>query len=69
MRTAKDIAYKAWFENLIDSEDNPYTYTPTKKQERFENWWREWYHREDHKDCFYNEKNVFIDGKRYIKAE
>jgi hypothetical protein len=41
----------------------------TELKERFENWWLEWYYRQDHKDSFYPEHNVYINGHRYIKGD
>jgi hypothetical protein len=43
--------------------------TSPQIKEHFENWWSEWYGRQDHKDSFHVELSVFIEGKRYIQAE
>jgi hypothetical protein len=70
MKTAKDLAYKAW-RDAIKFVDKSYLENSeeTAIKERFENWWKEWFYREDHKDCFHPEHNIFINGKRYIQAE
>jgi hypothetical protein len=66
MKTAKDLAYKAYCDSIKEIG----TITDEGKiKERFENWWKEWYHREDHKDSFHHVHSVFIDLKSYIQAE
>ena len=61
MKTAKEIAFKAY--------SLGYKGKPNELNERFENWWSEWFHGQTHKDSFYHEHNVYINGKRYIQAE
>lgn len=76
MTTAKELAYKAYCDALIiadprfkqDWGNTQKDYEITIK-ESFENWWKEWFYRDDHKDCFHPEHNVFINGKRYIQAD
>ena len=68
MKTAKEIAYKAFCHNMGEPH-NDLPWTELEKQERFNNWWSEWYHGSDHKDCFNSEHFVIIDRKIYIKAE
>lgn len=68
MTTAKDLAWKAYLDafkviGTVTDEGLP------NVRERFENWWSEWYSREEHRDGFYHEHNVYVDGKRYIQAE
>ena len=66
MKTAKEIAFKAFLENIDGKFANE---SPASLRERFDNWWSEWYHHEEHRGCFYHEHDVYIDGIRYIKAE
>ena len=66
MTTAKDLAHKAYFESIkaigeINDE--------SKVNERFENFWSEWYGRQEHKDGFRSEHFVMIDRRVYIQAE
>lgn len=70
MTTAKDLAYKAW-RDAISFVDKSYLENSeeTAIRQRFENWWSEWFNREEHKECFYHKHNIYIDGKRYIQAE
>ena len=68
MKTAKDLAYKAYCDALkkIGTIDEAII------RPAFESWWSEWYSREsflEHKDRFYHVHNVYVDGKRYIQAE
>ena len=65
MTTAKDLAFKAFCYNLPKDVD----YSTSDIKERFENWWSEWYGREEHRDGFYHKHSVFIDLKRFIQAE
>lgn len=70
MKTAKELAHKAYFDvYLNESHKHPKFINVGKLEERFENWWSEWYSRNDHKDCFDPKHNVYIDGKKYIQAE
>lgn len=87
MKTAKELAYKAYCDalklavykvpgecsplNEIDIGDVFLTFDiqPTELRERFENWWSEWYGRQEHKDSFNAEHFVMIDRKVYIQAE
>lgn len=67
METAKDLAFKAWCDALILVESK---FMPMDKaKERFENWWQEWYSRQEHKNSFHPEHNIYVNGKRYIQAE
>lgn len=89
MKTAKDLAFKAYCDalklavykvnkikgeeinSIIDLEDVFITFniSSTELDNRFENWWSEWYNGNDHKDCFEAELSVFIKLRRYIQAE
>jgi hypothetical protein len=66
MKTAKELAYKAYYDATAHSFriDDEITL-----KERFENWWIEHYVRGDHKDSFHHEHNVYVDGKRYMQVE
>jgi hypothetical protein len=70
MTTAKDLAFKAWCD-AIKFVDKSYLENSeeTAIKKRFENWWKEWYYGNDHKDCFHPEHSVFMNGKRYIQAD
>ncbi len=61
MTTAKELTFKAY--------SLGYKGKPEELNERFNNWWEEWFIRQEHKDSFYHKHNVYIDGKRYIQAE
>jgi len=65
MVTAKDLAFKAYCANLPKDID----FATDDIKMRFENWWSEWYGREEHRDGFYHKHSVFIDLKRFIQAE
>lgn len=69
MTTAKELALKA-FTDALKRTNIPKGDMPEHEiKERFENWWSEWYGRDEHKDSFYHKHNVYLDGKRYIQAE
>ena len=68
MRTAKELAFKAFMTNVIVNP-NEADFDMMLWRERFESWWSEYYIRAEHKDGFYCEHNLYIDGHRYIKAE
>jgi len=70
MTTAKQLAFKAWCD-AIRFVDKSYLENSeeTAIKSRFESWWSEWYGRAEHKDAFHAERNVYVDGKRYIPAE
>jgi hypothetical protein len=55
----------------IKTEDVYKTFdiTESELKERFDNWWSEWYGREEHKDGFHKKHSVLIDLKTYIPAE
>lgn len=65
MRTAKEIAFKAFCHNLPQDVD----YATADLEMRFNNWWAEWFHRGEHRGCFYPEHNIFVESHRYIRAE
>ena len=65
MRTAKEIAFKAFCHNLPKDTD----FSTASLQMKFDNWWSEWFHSGEHRGCFYPEHNIFVEGHRYIKAE
>jgi hypothetical protein len=65
MKTAKEIAFKAYCANLPKDVD----YATADLQIRFDNWWGEWFHRGEHRECFYHKHDLYLDGKRYIQAE
>ncbi len=66
MTTAKELAFKAFLENIDGSLAKE---EPSNLKERFENWWGIWFHTENHRECFYDVNTVIINGVRYIKAE
>ena len=68
MRTAKDLAFKAFMTNVIVNP-NEADFDIMLWRERFENWLSEYYVRGDHKDGFNSEHFVMIDRKVYIQAE
>lgn len=65
MRTAKELAFKAYCHNLPKDED----IATARLQERFNNWWSEWFHGDEHRGCFRHDYNVYVEGRRYIRAE
>jgi hypothetical protein len=67
MKTAKDLAWKAYLDGM--QKDYPVKIDENEIKERFENWWKEWYYHREHKNSFNPEFSVFIEGKRYIQAE
>ena len=73
MRTAKELAFKAYCEGLMDGMISKFEdLSPddqAKAENRFENWWSEHYVRAEHKDGFNSEHFVMIDRSVYIKAE
>jgi len=60
MTSAKDLAWKA-YQQYCSLND-------TEMRERFENWWSDNYGNVD-TTKFVPEHNVYVEGKRYIKAE
>ena len=66
--TAKGLAYLAWQVNLVEPH-NDAPYSEHEKRERFENWWQQRVWSNDSGPIFDPELSVFIDGKRYIRAE
>ena len=67
MKTAKDLAFKAYCEAARKAKEGYFDkYTP---KERFESFWSEWYGRQEHKDSFNSEHFVMIDRRVYIQAE
>ena len=65
MKTAKDLAFKAYRVHI--KEYDPIPTAETKNS--FEHWWNFWYNDNNQEDWFSPELSVFIDGKRYIQAE
>jgi hypothetical protein len=65
MASAKDLAWKAY-------SDNEYSIkgflAKEEARERFELWWSNNYGNSD-TTKFVPEHNVYVEGKRYIKAE
>ena len=68
MKTAKDLAYKAFCHNLIEPH-NDAPYSEYEKQQKFESWWRDWFIDGDRRGHLHEEHSVFIEGRRYIRAE
>ena len=69
MKTAKDLAFEAFMENVIVNP-NEADYDMLLWKMRFENWWSTRYHNNDpYKDHFKPELFVMIDQKVYIQAE
>jgi len=68
MTTAKELARKAYCDAVKAEREGFFNnFSP---EDRFEQWWSEWFHSNDHKNCFYDKgPTVFIDLKKYIKAE
>ena len=67
MTTAKDLAWKAYldaFKHIGTVTDDAIP----NVRERFENWWSDNYGNRD-STKFVNKVNVFIENRRYIKAE
>jgi len=85
MKTAKDLAYKAYCDALrlavyktLKVNERPKVeeeILPTLKmdeaelKERFENWWNQNVYNKEHRDSFEPVLSVFIEGKRYIQTE
>jgi len=67
MTTAKELARKA-FCDAVEMQKKGW-FDKFSPEDRFESWWSEWYGRAEHKDAFHAERNVYVDGKRYIPAE
>jgi hypothetical protein len=67
MRTAKDLAFKAYLSGM--QKTTPVKIEEDEIRERFESWWSEHYVRAEHKDGFNAELFVMIDLKVYIQAE
>jgi hypothetical protein len=68
MRTAKELAFKAFMANVIVNP-NEADFDMMLWKTRFENFWSEYYVRAEHKDGFNSEHFVMIDRSVYIKAE
>jgi hypothetical protein len=68
MRTAKELAFKAFMANVIVNP-NESDFDIMLWKERFESWWSVYYVRAEHKDGFNAEHFVMIDRKVYIQAE
>ena len=76
MKTAKDLAFKAFCLNidvptrmsLFHRADKSNESKEVQIKERFENWWSQNYGNKDQPE-FNPELSVFIEGKRYIQAE
>lgn len=63
--SAKQLAFKAYTHKMdISSQEELIAI-----EIQFENWWEEIYHKEERKDSFHHQNNVYINGSRYIKAE
>ena len=69
MKTAKELAKKAFCDAVKLQNENQGYFEQFTPEERFEGWWREWSSSGEHKDSFFHELDVFIGPKRYIKAE
>lgn len=70
MKTAKDLAWKAYVANLPkDQFLVPDIKGCAEIRERFENWWTQNVYNKEHRDSFEPVLSVFIEGKRYIQAE
>jgi hypothetical protein len=67
MKTAKDLAYKAFRQYYTPLPKNDIEIMEMKEQ--FENWWRMNYHDNEHRDHFQAEHFVLINQKVYIQAE
>ena len=67
MNTAKELAWKAYLDAFKAIGTVTDDAIPNVK-ERFENWWSENYGNVSAIN-FYNEHNVYIDGRRFIQAE
>jgi hypothetical protein len=68
MNTAKDLAYKAFCEHLVVKEETLPDGLKQKIKDQFEIWWSKYYGNSVQPE-FFPETSVFIDGKRFIKAE
>jgi len=67
--TAKELVFAAWCEGRqIAYPDEDISEHP-KWRERFNNWWEHKVWRQEHRDCFYPEHSVFINGARYVRLE
>lgn len=69
MKTAKELARKAFCDAVKLQKEKEGYFDKFTPEERFEGWWREWYSSEEHKDSFHHDLDVFIGLKRYIKVE
>jgi hypothetical protein len=67
MKTAKDLAFKAYRSHIKEYGNNPTAET----ENSFECWWNYNFANKisNYDDLFCSELDVFIDGKRYIQAE
>jgi len=72
MKTAKELAWKAYVDGLLDGMTGKFeNLTPgaqTDVKVKFENWWSNNYGNKD-TTKFNPEVSVFIEGRRYIQAE
>lgn len=69
MTTAKDLARKAYNDGMkLVNLDYCTAFNEAQRHERFENWWSDNY---DNRDTtkFINDVNIYIENRRYIKAE
>lgn len=68
METAKELAYKAFCHNNIDKMGAAPNEKEIILEHNFELWWSKYYGN-TYQPEFNSEHSVFIDNKRYIKAE
>jgi hypothetical protein len=66
MKTAKELARKAYLDGM--QKATPVKIDESEISERFENWWSDNYGNRD-TTKFVNEVNIFVELRRYIKAE
>ena len=71
LKSAKDLAFKAYCDGLKLNENEHFNPNdPNELQERFENWWIEWYG-DRHGNSFLSncQLDIFVGTKRYIQGE
>ena len=66
MKTAKELAYKAYMDGMQKAV--PVKINPDEIMEGFENWWSNNYGNSD-TTKFNAEHNVYVENRRYIQAE